>query len=247
MPPISFSENEAIAIFFACQALQYFGSLPFDESAAAAVHKFYHYLPEDVKEQIEQLRNKVVIWNPYRSMDSACLQTPLQAIMRKSVVTITYKSDEGQTVRDIQPIGLYSSEGYWYCPAFCHLRRTYRLFRADRILSSHLNEEVAYREEYNRSVFEWITPDLAYSEQITLVAKLTPVGVRQLESNVWFGSHIELHEDGGGTLRKRIPVKKLTFFTDMIWALGEAATITEPLEAVHYIRQKVERVRLQYL
>ena len=68
LPPITFTESEAIAMFFACQSLQYFGSLPFDEGATSALHKFYHYSPADVKEQIDRLKNKMVIWNPYRSM-----------------------------------------------------------------------------------------------------------------------------------------------------------------------------------
>ncbi|WP_248924972.1 helix-turn-helix transcriptional regulator [Paenibacillus hamazuiensis] len=240
LPPIAFSESEAAAVFFACQSLQYFGSVPFDESAASVIHKFYHYLPADVKEQIDRLRNKVVIWNPYRAMSSSCLQTLLHAIMNKRAVTIAYKSNEGLTERDIQPVGLCASEGYWYCPAFCFLRQTYRLFRADRIASACLNETIAYQEVHDqRSVFDWITPDMSRFGQIALVVKLTPEGVRAFESNVWFGPHIEVHEDGGGTARIRIPAQKLHFFADLVWTLGEKAKILEPAEAVDYVRLKI--------
>ncbi|MCZ8518504.1 MULTISPECIES: helix-turn-helix transcriptional regulator [Paenibacillus] len=247
LPPISFLESEAVAIFFACQSLQYFGSLPFDEGAASAIHKFYHYLPADVKEQIDRLKNKVVIWNPYRSMSSAFLQILLQAIMKKSIVTITYHSTDGLTQRDIQPVGLYASEGYWYCPSFCFLRQTHRLFRADRITSARLNESLPYREDLNRSVFDWITPDLTRFERTSLIVKLTQEGVRALESSVWFGPCMELHEDGSGTIRIQIPVKKLPFFADMFWALGGDARILEPAEAVEYITHKIETIRQQYL
>src|SRR5690554_2318065 len=50
LPPISFTEGEAIAMFFACQSLDFFSSLPFGEGADSALHKFYHYLPSDIKE-----------------------------------------------------------------------------------------------------------------------------------------------------------------------------------------------------
>lgn len=240
LPPIAFSESEAAAVFFACQSLQYFGSVPFDESAASVIHKFYHYLPGDVKEQIDRLRNRVVIWNPYRAMSSSCLQTLLQAIMNKHVVTIAYKSNEGLTQRDIQPVGLYASEGYWYCPAFCFLRGTYRLFRADRIVSASVNETLPYQEIHDqRSVFDCLTPDLSRFAQIALVVELTPEGVRSLESNVWFGPHIEVHKDGSGTAKVRIPEQKLHFFADLVWTLGEKAKIVEPGEAVEYIKQKI--------
>jgi len=247
LPPIAFSESEAAAIFFACRSLQYFGSVPFDESATSALRKFYHYLPADAKEQIDRLKDRVVIWHPYRAMSSSCLQTLLQAVMNKGVVTIAYKSDGGVSRRDIQPIGLYASEGYWYCPAYCYMRRSYRLFRADRILSAGLNDSLPYREEYEkRSVFDWITPDLSRFEQTFLTVELTAEGVRALESSIWFGSHIEVGEDGSGVARLPIPVNKITFFADLIWSLGEEACIVEPAEAVNHMRRKVEAMRRQY-
>ncbi|WP_238590794.1 helix-turn-helix transcriptional regulator [Paenibacillus beijingensis] len=55
LPPISFSESEAIAMFFALQSKDYFSSVPFGEGADSALHKFYHYLPADVREQIDRL------------------------------------------------------------------------------------------------------------------------------------------------------------------------------------------------
>lgn len=249
LPPIAFSENEAVAVFFACRSLQYFGSVPFDENAASAVHKFYHYLPDDAKGQIDRLRNRVVIWNPRRTMSAECLQTLLQAVMNDSVVTIDYKSDSGTTRREIQPVGLYANEGYWYCPAYCFLRRTYRLFRADRIVSARLNEAFPDRQDLSgRSVFEWIAPDLArFDPQCDLIVDLTEEGVRSLETNVWFGPHLHVREDGGGTVRMRIPVRKAAFFADLIWQLGKEARIVEPAEAVDYLKQKIEEVRRRYL
>ncbi|MDZ4938436.1 HTH domain-containing protein, partial [Clostridium perfringens] len=68
LPPITFTESEAIAIFFASQSLRYFGALPFGDQTKSALDKFYHYLPSDVREQINRLQDKVAIWAPHRSM-----------------------------------------------------------------------------------------------------------------------------------------------------------------------------------
>ncbi|WP_256992735.1 WYL domain-containing protein [Paenibacillus sp. SSG-1] len=78
------------------------------------------------------------------------------------------------------------------------------------------------------------------------MVELTEEGVRSLETNVWFSAHIELHEDGRGTLRMRIPVQKIEFFTDLIWPLGGEAKIVEPIEAVAYIRRKIETITKCY-
>lgn len=247
LPPISFSESEAVAMFFACQSLQYFGSLPFDEGASSALHKFYHYLPPDIKEQIDRLKNKVVIWNPLRSMSVKCLRTLLQAIMVRSVVTIEYDTGKGAERRDIQPIGLYASQGYWYCPAYCFERKGYRLFRADRVRSASLNDSLACLDEVDtKSIFDWNVDELHASEKQELIVTLTPIGVRNLEENGWFNEFIEHNEDGSGTIRMMIPVNKVSFYAEMIWGVGEAARIIEPPEAITYIEQKLKMMRQQY-
>jgi predicted DNA-binding transcriptional regulator YafY len=70
--------------------------------------------------------------------------------MIRSVVTIEYKSRSGVSERNIQPIGLYASSGYWYCPAYCFLREEIRQFRADRLLSALLNGSIPSREDINQ-------------------------------------------------------------------------------------------------
>ncbi|BFT71501.1 hypothetical protein PAENIP36_29430 [Paenibacillus sp. P36] len=45
LPPILFTEQEAVAMFFAFQSLQYYGALPFAAESTSALGKFYHYLP----------------------------------------------------------------------------------------------------------------------------------------------------------------------------------------------------------
>ncbi|MXQ54746.1 helix-turn-helix transcriptional regulator [Shimazuella alba] len=248
LPPIAFLESEAVAMFFAFQSLQYFGSLPFEDGMTSALLKFYHYLPDDVRRQIDRLQNKIVIWSPHRSMSSANLKTLLQAIMLQKVVTIRYSSAAEVTERDIQPIGIYASQGYWYCPAYCFLRKTYRLFRADRILFASLNESISFREDVDqRSVFDWDAPEKNRLEKITLVVNITSKGCKKIESNGWFDDTVDSNEDGSGTVRAVIPKKDLDFYVEMIWGLGQEAKIIEPVEAVNYIKQKIEMLRQQYV
>jgi predicted DNA-binding transcriptional regulator YafY len=248
LPPIAFLESEAVAMFFACQSLQYFGSLPFEDGATSALHKFYHYLPADVKEQIDRLRDKVVIWSPHRTMSSTSLKIILQAIMIRRIVTIQYSSAGEVTERDIQPIGIYASQGYWYCPAYCFFRKAYRLFRADRILSASLNESLFFREDVDqRSVFDWNAPERNIMEQIALIVNITSKGLKKIGSNGWFDDTVKQNEDGSGTVRTMIPINELEFYAEMIWGLGHDAMIIEPVEAVDYIKQKLEMLRQQYI
>lgn len=245
LPPISFTENEAVAMFFACQTMDYFSSLPFEEGADTALHKFYHYLPADIRDQIDRLKNRIMFWSPYRPMSADILKTLLQAIMICSVVTIEYKSSSGATKRDIQPIGLYAGSGYWYCPAYCFTKKDIRQFRADRILHAELNGAVPCVAEVSRMTLldEPNPPD---QDQITLELELTNKGVWLLESNARFGPYIHRRKDGGGKLSIEIAAQDMEFYVNFIWQWGQEVKIVGPAEAKAYMHQKIEMMRLLY-
>ncbi|EHB66008.1 helix-turn-helix transcriptional regulator [Paenibacillus lactis] len=245
LPPISLSESEAIAMFFACQSLDYFGSLPFGEGAGSALQKFYHYLPADIKEQIDRLDGRIMLWSPYRSMAPGILQTLMQAIMTGEVVTMEYNSSSGIAERDIQPIGLYTSSGYWYCPAYCFEGGDIRQFRADRILSAALNPSVPPRDEIRKMTL-MNKPEKGHLDQTVLHIEITRKGVWLLESNPRFAPSIQRNEDGSGAAAIQIAAEDLRFYVDLIWNLGSEVKIKGPVEAITYIQEKAEAMRSLY-
>lgn len=246
LPPISFTEGEAIAMFFACQSMDHYSSLPFGKGADSALQKFYHYLPADIKEQIDRLENRVMFWSPYRWMSAEILQTLLKAIMIGSVVNIEYRSSSGVSERHIQPIGLYASSGYWYCPAYCFTKEDIRQFRADRILSATLDETVACRPDISRKTL-MDKPNKDDREQIILELELTQKGVWLLESNPRFGPSIRQNEDGSGVVTMKIAKEDMGFYVDLIWQFGDEVKIVAPAEATAHIVQKIETMRSLYL
>ncbi|MGO4546107.1 helix-turn-helix transcriptional regulator [Paenibacillus sp. 2TAB23] len=245
LPPISFTESEAVAMFFAGQSLDYFSSLPFGEGASSALHKFYHYLPADMKEHIDQLRNRIALYSPYREMSPIILQTLLQAIMNRSVVSVSYRSGNGVSLRDIQPIGLYASSGYWYCPAYCFMRDEIRQFRADRMISVEMNPNVESREEIEQLTL-LDKPNKQLLEQTLLQLELTQQGVWQLETNTRFAPFISRNEDGSGTAAVPIVLEDLPFYIELIWSLGVKAKIVAPAEGVASMTQKIRNMQELY-
>ncbi|MEK5060017.1 helix-turn-helix transcriptional regulator [Paenibacillus shunpengii] len=246
LPPISFTESEAIAMFFACQSMEYFGSLPFGEGVDSALHKFYHYLPADVREQIDRLKNRIMFWSPYRSMSAEVLQTLLKALMVGSVVKIKYKSSSGVSERDIQPIGLYASSGYWYCPAYCFTKEDIRQFRADRILSAALNNQMACLADISQKTL-LDKPNQDDGEPSTLELKMTNKGVWLMESNPRFQPFIQQNTDGSGSLTMKIAAEEMKFYVDLIWQFGNEVEIVAPAEARAFIQQKIKSMQLIYL
>lgn len=245
LPPISFTESEAVAIFFACQSLSYFSTLPFGDGASTALHKFYHYLPADIKDQIDRLKDRVMIHSPFRPMSSDILQTLMQAVMIRRVVTISYRSSTGSSDRHIQPIGLYASSGYWYCPAYCFDREDIRQFRVDRMTAASINESIAIRKDIaDRTLRD--TPETGDVEMKLFKVQLTSKGIWLLETDTRLGPHIHKNKNDSGVVQLEIPASDVIFYSEYIWRLGEEATVTSPAEAVQWTREKIESMRLRY-
>ncbi len=83
LPPIAFSENEAKAVFFACQALQFYRDLPFEQETVSVLKKFLNCLPLDIQNSITQLQNKVVFWIPDRHCESPLLKEIVLVIQNR--------------------------------------------------------------------------------------------------------------------------------------------------------------------
>jgi predicted DNA-binding transcriptional regulator YafY len=245
LPPISFTEGEAVAIFFACQSLQYYGSQPFGAGAESALHKFYHYMPSDVRGRIDAMKERVMMWSPNRPMSGEVLETLMEAVMGKKVARIRYRSREGESERDIQPIGLYASSGYWYCPAYCMKRGEMRQFRADRIVKAELRPDIASREDIAALTLA-DRPENAGREGVELVADLSAEGLWQLESNRRFGPYMERFGDGSGRIRMRVPEEELPFYVEALWPLCAHARIMAPEKAVRLVEGKLREMGRAY-
>ncbi|WP_433944757.1 helix-turn-helix transcriptional regulator [Paenibacillus sp. SN-8-1] len=245
LPPISFTENEAFSIFFASHALRHFSSLPFEASAESALRKFYRYLSEDVKSQIDEMRNRIDFFTHTRSEQADCLEILLQASIRKLPVTISYGSRKGETGRrTIQPIGIYAHEGYWFCPAYCYLQEAFRLFRVDRIEAAVLADVEALSSTVDVSEVDltnWGHHFYSQRERVGVQVKLTAKGVELFRNKSWIFPWGEVHHsnDGTGTLEMGITPSEIPFFAEYFFSFGAEAIVLKPGELREAVRKKL--------
>ncbi|HEX7063850.1 MAG TPA: YafY family protein [Bacillales bacterium] len=246
LPPILFKESEAVAMFFAYQSLQFFDSLPFQTETHKALEKFYLHLPEDVKKRIDAMKDRIVFWNPERAQPAKHLETLLEAAVKQSVVSIHYDSQKNITERSIQPVGLYSYKGFWYCPAYCFKRRAFRLFRADRISKAEITEGETVNLPY-QSVIDWIRlSEKDCPDPMPFVVEFTREGARRAMSELDLEHMVQVRPDGTGHIDTNIPSSQLNYFTDLIWNFGANAIIHQPPEAIQYIKQKLATLNNLY-
>jgi predicted DNA-binding transcriptional regulator YafY len=252
LPPISFTENEALSMFFAGHALRHYSSLPFEASAESALRKFFAHLPDDVKNRIDEMRNRVDFYTHQRQQQARYLEVLLQASIDRLPVTIEYGMWSNQTTqRTIQPIGIYAHEGYWFCPAYCYLREAYRLFRVDRIWSAMLADVETIStlvdvREVNLSNFgPHFQSDF---ESLAVSVKLSAKGIELVGDKNWpfpWGN-ICVSDDGTGVLEGRMLTSEVPFFAEYFFAFGAEAIVLQPVELREAVREKLVRTLEAY-
>ncbi|MFS0785516.1 YafY family protein [Shouchella sp. 1P09AA] len=246
LPPLFLKETEAVALYFSFQSLAYFPTLPFKTETDYALKKLKQHFSKEARETIEKMSGRIVFWSPSRHHQANYLEELLHASTNRVPIRITYQKEDTQMEREIQPIGLYSSYGFWYCPAYCFERKTIRLFRADRITAVKKGQEKAVALPYE-SVLDWLHQAEEECEHpLSFIVDLTRTGVRKAQSMMDLERFIHVGANGEAQLQATVPLKEVRYFTEMIWNLGSEATIKEPQEAIDFIQEKLQKIWSNY-
>ena len=239
LPPIAFSESEAKAVFFACQALQYYRDLPFEQETISVLKKFLNCLPLDVQNSITQIQNKVVFWIPDRHCDSPWLKAMFLVVIHRYAATIRYSSTYSESTRTIIPVGLYAMNGLWYCPAYCTAAEQIRVFRVDRI--KEIIEEKPYpkgKYPIPASIQEYLE-NTDVKNDYHMKIQLTDIGVKRCESECLLAGGLQRFSTGGGMIDMDINHAALEWVADYILPFGSDATVLEPVELIKLMQQKI--------
>lgn len=246
LPPITFSESEAKAIFFACQALQFYHDLPFEQETVSVLKKFLNCLPLDVQNSISQIQNKIVFWTPERHCSSPLLNDIFDVIINHLSVTIRYSSLHSDSMRKIVPIGLYAMNGLWYCPAYCTKSKAIREFRVDRIKEViEIHPYSAGKYEIPKSVHDYLEK-LEIGTDYHIKIQLSEVGVKRCETEFLLARGLKSFPTGGGIIDMEIKQSTLDWVADYFLSFGDDATILEPIALKELMKKKVLNLYKQY-
>lgn len=139
MPPVMFSEAEANALVTMEQLALNNRDSSLAESYVSAVNKVKAVLSYSAKDRTDLLSNRIAL-SPMKPKThfSNSLTVIQHALTNFNVLKISYQSENssGQTERKIEPFAMYHTlDECWAVIAFCRLRKNYRMFRLDRILT----------------------------------------------------------------------------------------------------------------
>lgn len=136
LPPLTFSENEALVISFGLQLIRRSGLVGSAHDAEAALAKLERALPDALRERGRAMQTMVAL-----DISPLDVQTEGRFVGRLSEaaylrqrVRLRYQAFQAEaTEREVDPYGVAWQNGRWYVVGYCHLRQDIRLFRVDRI------------------------------------------------------------------------------------------------------------------
>lgn len=151
MPPLMFTEEEALALTLGLLATRRLGMSMTAPAAEGALAKIDRVLPETLRTQVQAVQEMLGFAGFFSKKsgsvpESSVVLTLSTAAQQEKRVHMRYQSGHAEgTERVIDPYGLIFHAGLWYTIGYCHLRQGLRTFRLDRVLQAELLEETFTR------------------------------------------------------------------------------------------------------
>jgi predicted DNA-binding transcriptional regulator YafY len=139
LPPMMFTDEEALALSLGLLAARGLGWAEAAPAVASAQAKLQRIMPDGLKQRVGAIDETVrlSLHNHFAPAaappDNAALLTLSAAAKQRRRVHLHYRSGGHDSERDFDTYGLAYYGGYWYAVGHCHLRRDLRTFRLDRM------------------------------------------------------------------------------------------------------------------
>lgn len=151
MPPLMFTEEEALALTLGLLAARRLGLSVTAPAVEGALAKIDRVLPEALRTQVQAVQETLGLSGTFarRSVsapESSVVLAMSSATQQERRVHMRYQAGRSEaTERDVDSYGLVFHAGVWYAIGYCHLRQDQRTFRLDRVLQVELLEETFTR------------------------------------------------------------------------------------------------------
>jgi len=153
LPPLMFSEDEALAVTLGLRVARRLGlGMASAADTEGALAKVERVLPATIRERVRGVQDTVTLVDDApadareTAPESETVLTLGQAVREQRRVWLRYQAYDGaETERQFDPYGLVCRAGRWYVAGYCHLRHDTRVFRLDRIAQIALRGETFTR------------------------------------------------------------------------------------------------------
>jgi predicted DNA-binding transcriptional regulator YafY len=139
LPPLMFTEDEALALTLGLLAARQIGLANGAPDVEGALAKVERVLPAALRERVQAIKETLALdIRPAEQAPANDLVVIFSAAaQRRQRVWVRYASSRGEeTEREFDSYGVVYQGGRWYAVGYCHLREDLRVFRLDRVLAT---------------------------------------------------------------------------------------------------------------
>lgn len=242
LPPLMFTEDEALAVTLGLLLVRRGGLASAAPAVEGALAKLERVLPEPVRTQVSAVEETLVLDLPETVAPPATgtVLTFSAAVRDHRRLRVAYASTRGYSERLVDPYGLVHRSGRWYAVGWCHLRGGVRVFRLDRV-------------ERAEPVAETFTPPSGFDVRGHLVERLADmfepwtveatIATSLADVRRWVSPAVaRLTEVPGGVLLS-CRADSLDWMAYYLARLPWPVTVLEPPELLPALDRLLERVR----
>ncbi|MBO0795445.1 MAG: YafY family transcriptional regulator [Ktedonobacteraceae bacterium] len=148
LPPMMFTDEEALALTLGLLAAKKMGLMVAAPAVEGALAKVQRVLPLSLQEQVQAVQHSLVfdVVASRTTPRNEVVVTLSAAVQQERQALLGYRSWGGEeSERAVDPYGLVYRSGFWYMVGYCHLRSGLRTFRLDRVVRCELLPETFIR------------------------------------------------------------------------------------------------------
>ncbi len=249
LPPVMFTREEASAFLLAEKLVGKLSDSNVCKAFEGALYKVKSVLKHSEKEYIENLNNKITVFNrdPQETVQQNLYLFDIQmALANKQVLKIDYSAfySKEQTLRMVEPVSLCNYDMRWHLIAFCRLRKDYRDFRLDRINSVELLED-KYDTKKHISLNEYFRKITQQNSLFNIQLKVHESIMGQVGgSKYWFG--LVKEEKNGQWYNMEFANSDMNLFAKWVLSMEDKVEIISPLELNVIIKELVKKIGAYY-
>lgn len=150
LPPLMFTEDEALALTIGLLAARRLGLAAAAPAVEGALAKVERVMPATLRARMEAVQETLVFSEASLSAapSSAAVLTFSMAARQRQRVWMRYRAwSDRETERALDTYGVVYYDGRWFAVGYCHLRAGLRMFRLDRVLEAKLCAETFTRPD----------------------------------------------------------------------------------------------------
>lgn len=245
LPSLPLEQNEILHLLICLRAGEVLRVPNMHGSFESLKYKLLNILDDDIKRKFNKTLSRIMLEMNRIVPDSYCddlFHKIIESFIEYKDLIITYytpKNDE-YIKRRVTPYILAYDSGGWYLNGYCHIRKTKRCFRLDRIKEVEVSNEDYSQDTVDEYMNKLNTDKKDFKIKIAMDKKL----YETVKNDDYF---IKAHTKNlNDKIELDIYTNNMDFFVSFAIKNCNQATIIEPLECVNKIKQLCKNILEKY-